>query len=317
MRLLKNTVGTFLILMVAVITFYTWNLLFSIVSNYQSLSIIAISSLPMVILMCELYVLMYAAYDHSVLKRQDAYYYRKYAIILGCFSLAGIAFSIVDGTAVYHTFVGDYIIAGFPLFMLIIHGVLLLISLYLLVPSVIEICKEKPGKTWENHRFSWVRRVLFAFMLMFALEKLGGILLLPLFWSSYDSGYVVPFLIQLLIPTLLVVSYLLDRTYLHSKKVNIILLGVAFGYSLFSLIYMLVLMNAWKELYPNLINPLSPFMQLERLLTKPYGAIILYGFCFLYSGICLATNIIKLIKEKKAPKEEEITEEEPTQKAVA
>ena len=321
MKLLKNLLGTVLVLMIAVITFFTWNLIASLVSNYQSLSMTSISSLPMVILMCEIYVLLYATYDHVVLKRKDAYFYKKYSIILGCFAIAGIITSILDGTIVYHTFVGDYILAGFPLFMLIIHAVLLGISVYLLIPSIIEICKEKPEKTWKNPRFYGVRRVLVAFMLMFALEKLGGLVLLPIYWSSYDSGYVVPFLIQFLVPTFLVAIYFVDRQFKHDKKLNIILLSSALGYTILSMFYMLILCNVWKGFYQNIANPLSPILQLERLLTKPFGAIILYAFCILYSGINLTLNIVRLAKEKKAPKEEpkqeEKVEEEPTQKAVA
>ena len=278
----------------------------------------SISCLPMVVLMCQLFVMLYAAYDHNVLKRKDAYFYLKYSIILGAFAIVGIVTSILDGTIVYHTFTGDYIFAGFPLFMLIIHAVLLGISLYLLIPSVIEICKEKPEKPGKNPRFFGVRRVLFAFMLMFALEKLGGLVLLPIYWSSYDSGYVVPFLIQFLVPTFLVICYFLDRQYKHDKKLNIILLSCAFGYSLLSMIYMLVICNIWKGFYMNIANPLSPILQLERLLTKPFGAIILYGFCFLYSDICLVLNIIRYLKKKKeAPKVEQEPQEEPSQKAVA
>ena len=82
MRLLKNLLGTCLVLMIAVITFFTWNLISSLVSNYQSLSMTSVSSLPMVALMCMLYVMLYAAYDHNVLKRKDAYFYLKYSIIL-------------------------------------------------------------------------------------------------------------------------------------------------------------------------------------------------------------------------------------------
>ena len=317
MRLLKNLLGTCLVLMIAVITFFTWNLIASLVSNYQSLSMTSISSLPMVALMCMLYVMLYAAYDHNVLKRKDAYFYLKYSIILGCFAIVGIVTSILDGTIVYHTFTGDYIFAGFPLFMLIIHGIFLGISLYLLIPSIIEICKEKPEKPAKNPRFFGVRRVLVAFMLMFALEKLGGLVLLPIYWSSYDSGYVVPFLIQFLVPTFLVICYFIDRQYKHDKKLNIILLSSAFGYSLLSMIYMLIICSVWKGFYMNIANPLSPILQLERLLTKPFGAIILYAFCFLYSGINLVLNIIRYLKEKKAAPKEEEPEEETTQKAVA
>ena len=317
MRLLKNLLGTVIVLMVAVITFFTWNLLGSLISNYQSLSMTSISSLPMVIFMIELFVILFAIFDHIVLKRKDAYFYKKYSLILGCFAIAGIITSILDGTIVYHTFIGDYIFVGFPLFMLIIHVILLGISVFLAIPSIMQICKEKPEKTWKNPRFYGVRRVLVAFMLMFGLEKLGGLVLLPIYWSSYDSGYVVPMLIQFLVPIFLFVSYMVDRHFKHDKRTNIILLSIAFCYSILSMTYMLILCNVWKGFYMNIANPLSPIMQLERLITKPLGAIILYAFCLLYSGINLTLNIIRLIKEKKAPKEEPEIEENSLEKAEA
>ena len=317
MRLLKNLLGTIIVLMIAVITFFTWNLLASLVSNYQALSMTSLSSLPMVILMIELFVILFAVFEHVVLKRRDAYFYRKYALILGSFAVVGIVTSILDGTIVYHSFIGDYIFLAFPLFMLIIHVILLGISAFLAIPSIIEISREKPQKTWKNPRFYGVRQVLIAFMLMFGLNKLGGLVLLPLFWSSYDSGYIVPMLIQFLVPIYLFVCYMVDRHFKHDKKTNIILLSIGLSYTIFSLVYMLILCNSWKGFYMNIVNPLSPFFQLERLVTKPLGAIILYAFCILYAGINLTLNIIRLVKEKKAqPKEEEI-EEEPTQKAVA
>ena len=317
MRLLKNLLGTVIVLMVAVITFFTWNLLGSLISNYQSLSMTSISSLPMVIFMIELFVILFAIFDYIVLKRKDAYFYKKYSLILGCFAIAGIITSILDGTIVYHTFIGDYIFVGFPLFMLIIHAILLGISVFLAIPSIMQICKEKPEKTWKNPRFYGVRRVLIAFMLMFGLEKLGGLVLLPIYWSSYDSGYVVPMLIQFLVPIFLFVSYMVDRHFKHDKKTNIILLSIAFCYSILSMTYILILCNVWKGFYMNIANPLSPIMQLERLITKPLGAIILYAFCLLYSGINLTLNIIRLIKEKKAPKEEPEIEENSLEKAEA
>ena len=317
MRLLKNLLGTVIVLMVAVITFFTWNLLGSLISNYQSLSMTSISSLPMVIFMIELFVILFAIFDYIVLKRKDAYFYKKYSLILGCFAIAGIITSILDGTIVYHTFIGDYIFVGFPLFMLIIHAILLGISVFLAIPSIMQICKEKPEKTWKNPRFYGVRRVLVAFMLMFGLEKLGGLVLLPIYWSSYDSCYIVPMLIQFLVPIFLFVSYMVDRHFKHDKKTNIILLSIAFCYSILSMTYILILCNVWKGFYMNIANPLSPIMQLERLITKPLGAIILYAFCLLYSGINLTLNIIRLIKEKKAPKEELEIEENSLEKAEA
>ena len=297
--LVKKVLSVILVLMVGVITFYTWNLIFSFVSNYESLSATSLSSLPMVFFMIELYCLMFAAFGYERLNRRDPYFFRKYALVIGSFALLGVVSSILDGTIVYHTFVGDYVFFAMPLFMLIVHTCLLGVACYVGFISWRTIAKQKPEKVKYNGRFYWVREVLVALLLMFALEKLGSIVLLPLFWSSYDSGYVVPFLIQLLMPALIVVIYMLDRHYLKDRKVSIILNSIVLGYSILSLIYMLI-MN--KNAYVLIINPLSPILQLERLITKPVGAVILYALSLIYPCVTLTKHCIKMIKEKKEAK---------------
>ena len=300
MKLLKNCLATLLVLMIAVITFFTWNLIISFVSNYQALSPTSLSSIPMVIFMIEIFVVLYAVFEYICLGRRDAFLFRKYSLITGCFAVVGIALSIVNGTFVYHTFVGDYVFAAYPLFMLIIHTLFLGISVYIAFISIKQISQEKPEKTWKNPRFYWVRQVLIAFMLMFAFEKLGAVVLLPLLWSSYDSGYVIPFYFQLLVPMFLFVAYMVDRHWLHNKKINIILLSIGFGYSLLSFIYMVCLPKMLGGNYGPIVEPLAPIMQLERLIKNPYGFMILYAFCFLFSGINLVLNIVRLAKVKKA-----------------
>lgn len=300
MKLSKNILATILVLMISVITFFTWNLIFSVVSNYQSVSLVSLACLPMVIFMIEIYVVLFCIFEYVVLKRRDPYLFKKYSLIVGCFAIVGIVTSIIDGTVVYHSFVRDYIFAAFPLFMLIIHVLFLGISVYCAINAFMQIFREKPEKTWENPKKYWIRQVLIALMLMFALEKLGAFVLLPLYWSSYDSVYVLPFYIQLLVPTFLFCSYMVDRHWLHDKKKNIILLSIGLGYSILSLIYMVILGSVLKENYQLIANPLSPVLQLERLILIPVGFIIMYVFSILYSGINLGLNIGRLIKEKKA-----------------
>ena len=298
MKLLKNILATFLVLMIGVITFFTWNLICGVISNYQSPSIVLISGLPMVIFMIEIYVALFAVFNYIVLNRRDAFFFRKYSLILAVFGVLGIVTSILDGTIIYHTFVGDYIFFAFPLFMLIIHALFLGISVYFAVISIRDICKEKLEKTWKNPRIYWIREVLMGLMLVFALEKLGGFVLLPLYWSSYDSVYVLPFYFQLLVPAFLFAAYMVDRHWLHDKKKNIMLFSIGLGYSIFSLVYMLILAKVMHESYQIIANPLSVVLQLERLLTKPVGFVIMYVFCLLYSGINLGLNIFRLLKEK-------------------
>ena len=303
MKVLKNILAVVLVLMVSVITFFTWNLIFSFVSNYPALSRTSLSSIPMIMFMIEIYVCLFALYDYIVLKRRDAFFWRKYCLILAGFALVGFAFSIVCGTYVYHTFVGDYICFAYPLVMLIAHALVLGFSVYSSCVAIRAISKEKLVKSWSNSKTYWIKEVLLAFLLMFALEKLGAIVLLPTLWSGYDSVYVIPFYIQLLMPLALFVAYMIDQTWKHSRKLNVILYGSILCYSLFSMIYMVVLS---KGNYPNIVNPLSPIMQLERLVTKPYGFIILYAVSLIMSTACLTYNVILLVtsKKKASPKAE-------------
>ena len=128
------------------------------------------------------------------------------------------------------------------------------------------------------------------------MEKLGAFVLIPLFWSSYDSVYVIPFLIQLLMPISLFVVYMIDQHWKHSMKLNVILYGSILAYSLFSLIYMVV---ASHGNYPTYVNPLSPILQLERLVTSPLGFIIMYLVCIFTSFILLLGSASKIIVDKK------------------
>ena len=301
MKVLKKILAVVLVLMVSVITFFTWNLIFSFVSNYPALSRTSLSPIPMIMFMIEIYVCLFALYDYIVLKRRDAFFWRKYSLIIAGFALVGFAFAIVCGTFVYHSFVGDYVCFAYPLIMLIVHGLFLGFACYTSVFAFKSIAEDKPIKSWSNSKTYWIREVLIAFLLMFGLEKLGAIVLLPTLWSGYDSVYVIPFYIQLLMPLALFIAYMIDRTWKHSIKLNVILYGSILYYSLFSLIYMMAISEGN---YPNVVNPLSPIMQLERLVTKPYGFIILYAVSLIMSTACLTYNVILLVTNKNKVKAE-------------
>ena len=299
MKLLKRTIIALVILLISVIVFFTWNLIFSFVSNYQSLSSVSFSSIPMVMFMCEIIITLFAFFNKYELKRNDAYFYRKYSITIGVFALIGLGFSIFAGTYIYHTFIGDYVFFAYPLVMTLVHTFVLAACVYMAAFSIRIIVKEKPERTWKNYRFYWVREVLIGQMMIFALEKLGAFVLLPTFWSSYDSVYVIPFYIQLLMPAFVFMIYMIHEHILHNRKITMILCLVALGYTAFSFTYMVVLSH---NHYPLTINPLSPILQLERLVTKPYGFIILYGFSFIVPMLTIFNMLFMERKAKKAQK---------------
>lgn len=296
MKVLRNILAILVVLMISIITFFSFNLLFSFVSNYASLSKTSFAFIPMMMFMCEIYVALFAIFNYVDLKRKDAYFWRKYSIMMGCFALVGFVFSIVVGTVSYGTFIGDYVFTAYPLIMLIVHTLLLAFSCYIAFISIRIIVKEKPEKVWKNKHVYRLKEFFIAQLLVFGMEKLGAFVLLPLFWSSYDSIYVLPFIIQLLMPIALFVTYMIDFHWKHSMKLNVILYGSILGYSLFSLIYMLI---ASHNNYPTFVNPLSPILQLERLITSPLGFVIMYLVCVFTSFVFLMGSASKIIVDKK------------------
>ena len=300
MKILRNILAVLVVLMISVITFFSFNLLFSFVSNYQAISKTSLSWIPMMMFMCEIYVALFAIFNYVDLKRKDVYFWRKYSIMMGCFALVGLATSIVVGAFVYGTFVGDYVFVAYPLVMLLVHTLLLGLSCYIAFVSIRLIIKEKPERMWKNKHSYRVKEFAIAQLLVFGMEKLGSIVLLPLIWSSYDSVYVIPFYIQLLMPLALFVVYMIDQHWKHSMKLNVILYGSILAYSLFSLIYMLV---ASHNNYPTFVNPLSPIMQLERLVTSPIGFVILYLVSVFTSFVLLMGSASKIIVDKKRAKQ--------------
>lgn len=297
MKLLKNLLGVAIAIMISVITFFSWNLIFVLVANHAAIGRTELAGMPMVLLMIELFVTLYGIFNYAVLKRRDAYMFRKYSIIIGCFALIGVISSIVTGTYVYHTFFGDYIFLAYPFVMLIVHAAFLGVAIYVAILSIRLIHKEHPERTWKNSKTYWIREVLMAFMLMFALEKFGAFVLLPVYWSSYDSIYTLPLIIQLLVPLFIFCTYMVDRHWKHNRKLTIWLLVSSLIYTTFSFTYMLIFAH---NNYPLAVNSTSMVLQLERLLTIPVGFIFLYGFSILYPCITIVYNVVKIAKEKKA-----------------
>ena len=213
---------------------------------------------------------------------------------MGCFALVGLVFSIVAGTYIYHTFVGDYVFVAYPLIMLIVHAILFCSSCYTAFVSIKKIVQEKPEKLWSNSFKYKLKTFFVALLLIFGMEKLGSVVLLPLIWSSYDSIYVLPLYIQLLMPMALFVIYMILNHWKSSDKLSLILYGSVLAYSVFSLLYMII---AAHNSYPTFVNPLSPILQLERLIKIPVGFVILYLVSILVALTHFVKTLIKVTKK--------------------
>lgn len=295
-RPIKILLFTLVTLIVSVVTFFTFNLVFSAVSNYENVTRVILSLFPMFFFMCELVTLMMGAYYFFLKKRRDPYFFRQYSITLGVFALLGIVFSILTGTVVYHGFFKENIFDAYPFIMLLAHAAILGLSLRFAIPACKTIAKEKPEKTFIVPKLYFVRMMFLVLIFVYALERLGAFTLLPVYYSDVDGAVVIPYFIQLLVPTLILVTYVIHEDFLRNRKVTIILSSIAFGYSLFSMIYMLCVAH---NAYPLTINPLSAINQFERLIRYPISHILLYGLSLLLSGLNLLNNVIMIIKGKR------------------
>lgn len=303
MKALKITLGAVLLLMISVITFYTFNLVFTVVANHQSIDIVTISGLPMLFIDINLIALVVAVYRTLLRKSTEPYFFRYYGIFCGVFSILTIIFSIVNGTVVYGSFVKDYVFIAYPLITLIIGILMLAICVYLTVTSQIVISKEHPEQQFRITFPFAVRTAGIVLLLVYALERLGAFVLTPLWFSEYDGIYVLPYVIQLLIPAVIMFNYAMFEFMKHgSRKVPLISSAIVFGYTIFSMIYMAV---ASHGSFPRMVNPLTAVQQFERLVVYPIDLILMYLISLFIPGYSLANQIIKTIKAKQLAKKED------------
>lgn len=298
MKALKVILGSVLLLMVSVITFYTFNLVFTVVANHQALDLVSLSGLPMLFIDIMLVALVVAAYRVLLRKSCDVYFLRFYAYLCGALGLLTIVFSIINGTVVYGSFVKDYVFIAYPLITLIIGILTVAGCTYIAVTSEITIRKEHPVQEFKVTFLFSVKTIGISILLLYALERLGGFVLLPVYYSSYDGIYTLPYVIQLLVPAVIMFNYAMFEFMKHgSRKVPLISSGIVFGYTVASLIYVILMA---KNTYPLMLNSITVVQQFERLVRYPIDAILLYGVSLLMPGYSLVNQLIKVIKEKKA-----------------
>lgn len=295
-----------LFLIASVIVFNSINLVFSVVSNYKSISAVSLAPIPLLIFTFEIVAIMISAYRIIVLKRDLYQIKRFYSILMMILSVLGIVFSIILGTVVYHTFVGEYVFVAYPLIMLIIQIIFFIVSLLGFVfnsfgkgaKEIKEIDDEVATKYRHSvkHVFKTIGFVLF---IIFAMERMGALLLLPMLASPVNWPLALPYYIQLIFPTLCLCLYLLyrDFNFLNKNRYMFIALVVVIGYSLFSMIFTISMSNLYG---PNLINSIANIQHLERLVVYPVVFILMYIVCLVLPFISLIVKIIKTLKNKNS-----------------
>lgn len=296
MTLLRRLLLILGVVMISIITFHSFNLIFTVVANHSALDLVTLSGLPLIIFTICLVIGLMVAYRFFLKKHADWHYLRYYSIVIGAMSVVGLGLSIFTGVGIYKSFIKDFVFKCYPLIMTIVFTLMISGSVLLAVFISKKIKAENIEKTHKGSLLYGLREAGLGIVITYALNRFGAFCLFPVYFSSYDTVYVLPYIFQLLVPGFLVVIFLLHEDFLKNRKITFILSCIAFGYSLFSMIYM-ILMS--KGNYPLTINGLTMIQQFERLVCYPISAIIMYALSLIAPLTLGIINGVKLLKEKK------------------
>ena len=193
---------------------------------------------------------------------------------------------------IYQNYLGDNVFPGYPLVCLIVNILFFLGSLYSFNLAEFRIVNEHQPKMYKITFLYALRTVGLAEFLIYALNRLGAFLLIPVYYSDSDGWMTIPYLLQLVVPAIIFASFLIHQDFNKNKKQEFIINMVLLGYTLFSLTWMLCF-SIGK--YPQTLNSISAIQQFERLIKYPIDFIFLYGI----SLIVPILSLIDFISKKK------------------
>lgn len=292
-----------LLIIGSVVSFYAFNLFFTAICNYQAVTKVTFSGFPMYCVMATIICLILYTYRLLTKKENTFVLSKHYAIALIVTSTLGIASSVLVGAWVYHSFTKEWIFSCYPIVMIIIHALILCAAVYLLVVSIKQLKKNPEEKKIKVTTYYVFYHIGLVSLLLYALNRAGAFLFLPIFWSMENSWMMIPFYVQLLAPLAIVICHCLYKDFIkEEKKQKLVYISITIivGYSLFSMVYTSLITSVN---YPNAINVLSPILQFERLVMFPLDYIAMYLVClslpmssFIRRGI---KDIIAMFKEAK------------------
>lgn len=271
----KKTAAIVLIVLVlvgSVVTFYGLNLLFSDVANMlmSKITVDVISSLPGFIftldfILASIYVIRYVR-TPKYKKRMTL----TYLIILGVFSLLGIASCILSGTLVYPSLLSPYPFKGYMVISLVAHTLILFFSIggYYNAYKWMKDDEEKRKITFKYVLYT----ISLSLLTCFAFYRLGADLLGPAFIQWRTLYLTWPFYAAMLLPIAILTHTALYSfgVYRKSPKGGIIHASIVLGLSIaLSLTIVLIGMNNTQ-----FISAISPVLPLERLASLPIDTIV-------------------------------------------
>lgn len=257
----------------SIITFISANMLFSDISNYASFSYKTIfATFPhfmfvLVIILLGFFFIRYPRLD----EKYRVNFKRKYFLLFLVFSAIGFVSSLLTGFVSYNNFLVSSPYKGAIIVCLIFHLLILLFSIYAFYKNKKDSSKVEEKMPYNSfYVFKTIVFAVFAFISFFRM----GCFLTSFIYMEY-SKFALTFLFYLsnIIPMVLLIFICLCKLYKIQYLTKIMFYSITLLLSLTCMIY--VVSEGTSN--PLLISIISPAMPLERLITFPIEAIILYG----------------------------------------
>lgn len=282
------------IVLASVVVFMATNMLMSDVANYENgfSGKLVISTIPFFVFVVE--IISFLIFFVRYLNRSQIYrnsQIRSYSIQFVVHSFIGIVTTILAGTLVYGSFLAPYPFSGALIIALIVHILFFSFSLFVAIYMGVHRLPEEERYVYGfSHVFMTILWAVFAF---FALNKLGAFFY-SFFYMDYQYfWFTIIFYISLLSPALILLYLTLVKLGMKAtnfKKQEIIVWSNLLSLGLIGAIYTTIVGSQ----NPLLVSLISPAMPIERLLTIPVEAILLYGV----SIIVPAAMSIKALAKK-------------------
>lgn len=257
----------------SIITFISANMLFSDISNYASFSYKTIfATFPhfMFVLMIILLGFFFIRYPRLD-EKYRINFKKKYFLLFLIFSAIGFVTSILTGFISYNNFLASSPYKGAIIVCLVVHLLILLFSIFAFYKNIKNDSKVVERMPYNSfYVFKTIVFAIFAFISFFRF----GCFLTSFIYMEY-SKFALTFLFYLsnIIPMILLIFVCSCKLY------NISYLTITMFYSITLLLSLTCMIYVISEgtSNPLLVSIISPAMPIERLITFPIEAIILYG----------------------------------------
>lgn len=283
------------ILLTSFVSFLTCNLIYSDISNFVSGSrLTMIATIPHLMFTLLLISLGFFFMRYRKLDEKYRSHFKKtYLLMFTIYSFIGFITSLLSGAIVYKNFLAPYPYSGAIIVCLVIHLIIFTFTLSAYI-------KNKLRSNINDEKYAYktgyvFKTIFFALFAFISFVRLGCFMTFLFYTDFRHIAYVLTFYFSCLIPVALLIYICLNEIYKYSYFTN----TVTYTIFLFIGIICMSIVVSEATTNPLLISLISPAMPLERLMTFPVEAILLYGIAILLPIYKITSLMINRFKTNK------------------